>query len=32
MSQEPAFKVGVKVPQFSFMQAEGADPLLGVEM
>lgn len=28
----PAFKVGVKVPQFSFMQLEGADPLLGVEM
>lgn len=27
-----AFKVGVKVPQFSFMQLEGADPLLGVEM
>ncbi|MGA2874689.1 MAG: carbamoyl-phosphate synthase (glutamine-hydrolyzing) large subunit [Nitrososphaerales archaeon] len=26
------FKVGVKVPQFSFMQLEGADPLLGVEM
>ncbi len=30
--QTPAFKVGVKVPQFSFMQLEGADPLLGVEM
>ncbi|MHB1908076.1 MAG: carbamoyl-phosphate synthase (glutamine-hydrolyzing) large subunit [Nitrososphaerales archaeon] len=29
---EPLFKVGVKVPQFSFMQLEGADPLLGVEM
>lgn len=28
----PVFKVGVKVPQFSFMQLEGADPLLGVEM
>jgi carbamoyl-phosphate synthase large subunit len=28
----PSFKVGVKVPQFSFMQLEGADPLLGVEM
>ncbi len=28
----PTFKVGVKVPQFSFMQLEGADPLLGVEM
>ncbi len=28
----PAFKVGVKVPQFSFMQLDGADPLLGVEM
>jgi len=28
----PAFKVGVKIPQFSFMQLEGADPLLGVEM
>ncbi len=28
----PLFKVGVKVPQFSFMQLEGADPLLGVEM
>ena len=28
----PMFKVGVKVPQFSFMQLEGADPLLGVEM
>ncbi|MDG6908625.1 MAG: ATP-grasp domain-containing protein, partial [Nitrososphaerota archaeon] len=26
------FRVGVKVPQFSFMQLEGADPLLGVEM
>ncbi|RLF11482.1 MAG: carbamoyl phosphate synthase large subunit [Thermoprotei archaeon] len=24
--------VGVKVPQFSFMQLEGADPVLGVEM
>ncbi|MEM2183905.1 MAG: carbamoyl-phosphate synthase (glutamine-hydrolyzing) large subunit [Candidatus Methanomethylicia archaeon] len=24
--------VGVKVPQFSFMQLEGADPILGVEM
>jgi carbamoyl-phosphate synthase large subunit len=30
--QAPAFKFGVKVPQFSFMQLEGADPLLGVEM
>lgn len=30
--RSPAFKVGVKVPQFSFMQLEGADPLLGVEM
>jgi len=28
----PSFKVGVKVPQFSFMQLEGADPILGVEM
>jgi carbamoyl-phosphate synthase large subunit len=28
----PTFKVGVKVPQFSFMQLDGADPLLGVEM
>ena len=28
----PAFKVGVKMPQFSFMQLEGADPILGVEM
>jgi carbamoyl-phosphate synthase large subunit len=28
----PSFKFGVKVPQFSFMQLEGADPLLGVEM
>ena len=28
----PTFKVGVKMPQFSFMQLEGADPLLGVEM
>lgn len=28
----PAFKVGVKIPQFSFMQLEGADPMLGVEM
>lgn len=28
----PIFKVGVKSPQFSFMQLEGADPLLGVEM
>jgi carbamoyl-phosphate synthase large subunit len=28
----PEFKVGVKIPQFSFMQLEGADPLLGVEM
>ena len=28
----PSFKVGVKIPQFSFMQLEGADPLLGVEM
>ncbi|HKW05025.1 MAG TPA: carbamoyl-phosphate synthase (glutamine-hydrolyzing) large subunit, partial [Nitrososphaerales archaeon] len=26
------FKVGVKVPQFSFMQLDGADPILGVEM
>ncbi|MBI2185437.1 MAG: carbamoyl-phosphate synthase (glutamine-hydrolyzing) large subunit [Thaumarchaeota archaeon] len=25
-------RVGVKVPQFSFMQLEGADPHLGVEM
>ncbi|MGC9202012.1 MAG: carbamoyl-phosphate synthase (glutamine-hydrolyzing) large subunit [Thermoproteota archaeon] len=24
--------VGVKVPQFSFMQVDGADPILGVEM
>jgi len=24
--------VGVKVPQFSFMQVEGSDPILGVEM
>jgi carbamoyl-phosphate synthase large subunit len=24
--------VGVKVPQFSFMQLDGADPILGVEM
>jgi len=30
--RSPVFKVGVKVPQFSFMQLEGADPLLGVEM
>lgn len=30
--RSPAFKVGVKIPQFSFMQLEGADPLLGVEM
>lgn len=28
----PLFKVGVKVPQFSFMQLDGADPILGVEM
>jgi carbamoyl-phosphate synthase large subunit len=28
----PAFKVGVKMPQFSFMQLDGADPILGVEM
>jgi carbamoyl-phosphate synthase large subunit len=32
VSRTPTFKVGVKVPQFSFMQLEGADPLLGVEM
>jgi carbamoyl-phosphate synthase large subunit len=31
-STAPAFRVGVKVPQFSFMQLEGADPILGVEM
>lgn len=31
-ARPPMFKVGVKVPQFSFMQLEGADPLLGVEM
>ena len=31
-SRAPAFKVGVKMAQFSFMQLEGADPLLGVEM
>jgi len=30
--QTQVFKVGVKIPQFSFMQLEGADPLLGVEM
>jgi len=28
----PRAKFGVKVPQFSFMQLEGADPILGVEM
>jgi carbamoyl-phosphate synthase large subunit len=31
-SHAPSFKFGVKVPQFSFMQLEGADPVLGVEM
>jgi carbamoyl-phosphate synthase large subunit len=31
-SLRPVFRVGVKTPQFSFMQLEGADPLLGVEM
>ncbi|MHA1237788.1 MAG: carbamoyl-phosphate synthase (glutamine-hydrolyzing) large subunit [Candidatus Odinarchaeia archaeon] len=29
---EPPKYVGVKVPQFSFMRLEGADPILGVEM
>jgi carbamoyl-phosphate synthase large subunit len=29
---EPHFKHGVKAPQFSFMQLEGTDPVLGVEM
>ena len=28
----PVKHVGVKVPQFSFMQLSGADPVLGVEM
>ncbi len=32
LHRTPLFKVGVKIPQFSFMQLEGADPLLGVEM
>ncbi len=32
VAKPPPFKVGVKVPQFSFMQLDGADPLLGVEM
>jgi carbamoyl-phosphate synthase large subunit len=30
--EPPAPCVGVKTPQFSFMQVEGADPILGVEM
>ncbi|MEM4575951.1 MAG: carbamoyl-phosphate synthase (glutamine-hydrolyzing) large subunit [Candidatus Nezhaarchaeales archaeon] len=30
--EPPPLAVGVKVPQFSFMQLEGADPVLGVEM
>ncbi len=30
--KEPRAKFGVKVPQFSFMQLDGADPILGVEM
>ncbi|MEM4808744.1 MAG: ATP-grasp domain-containing protein, partial [Candidatus Nezhaarchaeales archaeon] len=30
--EPPPIAVGVKVPQFSFMQLEGADPVLGVEM
>ncbi|MEM1537427.1 MAG: carbamoyl-phosphate synthase (glutamine-hydrolyzing) large subunit [Candidatus Nezhaarchaeales archaeon] len=33
IDDEPlALAVGIKVPQFSFMQLEGADPILGVEM
>ncbi|MDE1819232.1 MAG: carbamoyl-phosphate synthase (glutamine-hydrolyzing) large subunit [Euryarchaeota archaeon] len=32
MSTVPFGRWGVKVPQFSFFQVEGADPLLGVEM
>ncbi len=31
-SPESIRHVGVKVPQFSFMRLDGADPLLGVEM
>ncbi|MCI4348134.1 MAG: carbamoyl-phosphate synthase (glutamine-hydrolyzing) large subunit, partial [Thermoplasmata archaeon] len=31
-SPPPAHRWGVKVPQFSFLQLVGADPLLGVEM
>jgi carbamoyl-phosphate synthase large subunit len=31
-AQVPFGRWGVKVPQFSFFQVEGADPLLGVEM
>ncbi|RLF11604.1 MAG: carbamoyl phosphate synthase large subunit [Thermoprotei archaeon] len=30
--EPPAPCVGIKTPQFSFMQVEGADPTLGVEM
>jgi len=30
--EPPAICIGIKVPQFSFMQVEGADPILGVEM
>lgn len=30
--EPPAPCIGVKTPQFSFMQVEGADPVLGVEM
>jgi carbamoyl-phosphate synthase large subunit len=30
--RESRIKFGVKAPQFSFMQLDGADPILGVEM
>ncbi|MCX8141471.1 MAG: carbamoyl-phosphate synthase (glutamine-hydrolyzing) large subunit [Candidatus Nezhaarchaeota archaeon] len=30
--EPPPIAIGVKAPQFSFMQLEGADPILGVEM
>jgi carbamoyl-phosphate synthase large subunit len=32
VTSRPVLNHGVKVPQFSFMQLEAADPLLGVEM
>lgn len=32
VKRRPRARFGVKVPQFSFMQIDGADPILGVEM